>query len=132
MMSNLAFPTLIAVAGGGAVGALARYFMMLMVGHFSIGHFPYGTLSVNVFGAVLMGFLIEVSALVWSPSPEIRAFLVIGFLGSFTTFSAFTLDVFFLYERGSLAPATLYIAASLMLGIGGFLGGMFLGRILFT
>lgn len=112
------------IAAGGAAGAVARYAMMSAVGHWIGTGFPWATLSVNVIGCFVMGALAEAFALAWSASPEIRAFLTVGFLGSFTTFSAFTLDVNLLMAQGRLMPAALYVAASVLLTILAFFAGM--------
>ncbi len=116
--------TLLAVAAGGAVGAVARYLTMSAVGLWLGAAFPYGTVTVNMLGSFVLGVLVELSALVWSPSPELRAMLIIGVLGSFTTFSAFSLDVVVLYERGNYAACGTYVAASIILSILGLLAGM--------
>lgn len=112
------------IAAGGAAGAVARYAMMSAVGHWIGTGFPWATLSVNVVGCFVMGALAEAFALAWSASPEIRAFLTVGFLGAFTTFSAFTLDVNLLMAQGRLMPAALYVAASVLLTILAFFAGM--------
>lgn len=90
----------LAVALGGSLGAVCRFWIMSFIGRLEPDTFPWSTLSVNLLGAMLLGVLIEVSALVWSPSAEVRAFLVVGFLGALTTFSTFTLDIVNLWERG--------------------------------
>ena len=83
----------LAIALGGAIGAVGRHYvsvaMVLLVGY----GFPWGTLVVNIVGSFLMGALIETMTLVWSPSVEIRALLTVGLLGAFTTFSTFSLLV---------------------------------------
>ncbi len=115
---------LIAVAAGGAVGAVGRYLVVSGVGHW-IGHgFPWGTLIVNVLGSIAMGVLVEVMAVVWSPSAEVRALLVVGVLGAFTTFSTFSLDVVVLIDRGELLPALAYILASVVVCVAGLYAGM--------
>jgi CrcB protein len=119
----------LAVAAGGALGALARY---LMVGRFELwlgGGFPFGTLTANVLGSFLMGVLIEVLALVWSPSEALRALLAVGVLGSFTTFSGFSLDTLLLVEAGAPGQAALYVLASVSLSLIGIYGGMRLSRV---
>ena len=94
---------MLAVAAGGALGAVGRYLVMSQVGHWLGSGFPFATLVVNVAGSFLLGLLIEASALAWSPAPELRALLVVGVLGAFTTFSTFSLDVALHVERGELA-----------------------------
>ncbi len=119
---------LLAVAAGGAVGAVGRYLVISAVGHVFGTGFPLGTIVVNVVGSFVLGALIEALALVWSPSPELRAMVVVGVLGAFTTFSTFSMDVVLLYERGALGQAALYIGASVILSIGAFFLGMSLLR----
>jgi len=115
---------IVAVAAGGAIGAVGRYLVMSGVGRW-IGHgFPWGTLVVNVMGSLAMGILVEVMAMTWSPSPEVRALLIVGVLGAFTTFSTFSLDVVLLLERGAVLPAALYVAASVVVCIVGLYVGM--------
>lgn len=119
---------LLAVAAGGAVGAVARYLVTSWVGH-TVGHgFPWGTLAVNVAGSFALGVLIEVMALKWSVGPEFRAFMVVGVLGAFTTFSTFSLDVVALAERGASAATVAYVAASVLLSVGALFGAMRLFR----
>ena len=123
---------LIAIAAGGAFGAVGRYLVSgLAANLFGLG-FPYGTLIVNVVGSFAMGVLVEVGALVWSPSPEIRAMLVTGVLGAFTTFSTFSLDVVTLFERKAYAAAGLYLVLSVVLSIGMLIVGMRLMRMVLT
>ena len=119
---------LLAVAAGGAVGAVGRYLVVSAVGHIFGTSFPLGTIVVNVIGSFVLGALIEALALAWSPPPELRAMLVVGVLGAFTTFSAFSMDVVLLYERGALGQAALYIAASVILSIAAFFLGLHLLR----
>jgi CrcB protein len=116
------------IAGGGAIGAVFRYLVMARVGHMISGHLPYGTIVVNVLGSFILGALIEYLALVWSPSQEVRAFLVVGVLGAFTTFSTFSMDSIVLMERGNYALAGWYIAGSVVLSIAALMGGMMLFR----
>ncbi len=118
----------LAVAAGGAIGASARYLLVGGLGLWLGAGFPVGTLAVNALGSFMMGVLIEVTALVWSPSPELRAFLVVGVLGSFTTVSAFSLDVLVLFERGAGGLAGFYLAASVTLSLAGIYAGMRLLR----
>ena len=77
--------------------------------------FPWGTLIVNVLGSALMGFLavLLLERLHWSV--EWRTVILAGFLGAFTTFSAFSVDALFLIERGDWLKAVFYITASVLL-----------------
>ncbi len=123
---------LLAVAAGGAAGAVARYLAMSGIGHWFGMGFPYGTLAVNVAGSIVLGALVEIMALVWSVGLEMRAFLVVGVLGSFTTFSTFSLDVVVLIQRGEVATAGLYMVASVVLAVAGFMAGLYALRLVLT
>ena len=120
--------TVMAIALGGALGAVARHF----ISHWSVvalgNGFPWGTLTVNVVGCFALGVVVEVMALVWSPAAEWRAFLTVGVLGAFTTFSAFALDISILHERGEMLQAILYVTASVAGSIAAILAGMSLTR----
>ncbi|MQA66397.1 MAG: fluoride efflux transporter CrcB [Alphaproteobacteria bacterium] len=116
------------IAAGGAVGAVARYMVMVGVARLWGSAFPWGTLTVNVVGSFVLGALIEILALVWSPGEGVRALLVVGMLGAFTTFSTFSLDVVTLYERGALAAAAAYIIASVVLSVAALFAGLWVVR----
>ena len=120
--------TVMAIAMGGALGAVARHF----ISHWSVvalgNGFPWGTLTVNVVGCFALGVVVEVMALVWSPAAEWRAFLTVGVLGAFTTFSAFALDISILHERGEMLQAILYVTVSVAGSIAAIFAGMSLTR----
>lgn len=122
-VSNVLF-----VALGGALGAVGRYGVMSVVGAVAGHGHPFGTLAVNVFGSFALGTLVEVFALVWSPGPEIRAMIVVGVLGAFTTFSAFSLDTVTLMTRGETAAAMSYVAVSVVGSIAALWAGMAIMR----
>ncbi len=123
---------IVAIAAGGAVGAVARHFIAMQVGNW-FGHgFPWGILFVNVLGSFVLGVLVETFALAWSPSQEIRALLVVGVLGAFTTFSTFSMNIILLYERGQIASAAFYTGASVVLAVLALFGGMHLMRAVWT
>ena len=118
----------LAVAAGGALGAVARYLVYAMTAHYLGPHFPYGTLIVNIVGSFAMGILTEGMALAWTISLQARLFLVVGILGAFTTFSTFSLDVALLYARGKLFLCALYITTSVVLSVGAMFLGLFVMR----
>ncbi len=122
----------LAVAFGGALGAMGRHFVSGHVMRWAGSGFPWGTLTVNVLGSFILGVLVEYLALRWSTTQEMRGFLVVGILGGFTTFSAFSLDAVLLLERGSLGPAFAYIAGNLVLSICGLFAGLLLFRQVLT
>ena len=119
---------LLLVAGGGALGAVARYLVNVAAVQVLGATFPFGTLIVNVVGSFAMGALTEALALVWSAPSSARLFLAVGFLGAFTTFSAFSLDVAVLYERGQMFLCALYVALSVTCSIAALFFGMWLFR----
>ena len=127
---ELSFKYFIAVVVGGALGAVARYLMIIGVGHW-FGHgFPFATVLINIIGAFLLGSFVQISALFWSPSPELRIFITVGVLGSFTTFSTLALDVYMLWGRGEVIEATGYVAVSIIFGIAAFFTGVSVFRTL--
>lgn len=118
--------TLLSVALGGAFGASLRYltgvWLTRMVG---VG-FPWGTITVNVLGSLLMGVLVVFLAR--RGGQEYAPLLMIGLLGGFTTFSSFSLDALTLFERGEPGLAGLYVGASMALSLGAIAVGVFLAR----
>ncbi len=119
---------LLAIAAGGAVGAIARYYVTGQILRLVGTGFPLGTLLVNVLGSFVMGGLVELMILRWNVGAEFRSFLTVGVLGAFTTFSAFSLDFAVLVERGALSVAALYAVLSVILSIGGLFAGIYLIR----
>jgi CrcB protein len=124
--------SLLIVAGGGALGAGARYLVYIAAAHVLGGGFPFGTLIVNILGSFIMGVLTETMALVWSASSEMRLFMAVGFLGAFTTFSTFSLDFAVLYERGQFFLCAVYVSVSVACSIGAIFTGMLLFRRLLS
>lgn len=118
------------VAAGGAVGAVARYFMTHWVTRLTGAGFPYGTLAVNITGAFLMGIVISLLALRYNLSPVMQSFVVTGVLGGFTTFSTFTLESAVMIQRHDYGPAGLYMVASVLFCVVGLFGGMAIARMI--
>ena len=123
---------IVAIAAGGAMGAVARHYVGVFALKWLGAGFPFGTLTVNIVGSFLMGMLITLMALKWNVGNELRAFLTVGLLGGFTTFSAFSLDFATLVERGESLIAAGYVAASVVLALAGIFVGMHLVRALAT
>ncbi len=120
----------LAVAAGGALGALARWLMVVQAARLLGPDFPAGTMIVNVLGSLAMGVVAALLAQGLSLSAELRVFLTAGFLGGFTTFSAYTLDAVGLADRGEWTGAAFYAAGSVALGALAFLAGARLARVL--
>ena len=121
---------LLLVAVGGALGSGLRHLVNLAALRLFGPAFPWGTLAVNIAGSFVMGVFVEVLARRFGGSAELRLFVATGILGGFTTFSAFSLDVAVLYERGATAQAALYVAASLAVSVAALFVGMWLGKSL--
>ena len=124
MQPNILF--LIAIGGG--LGAVARHYLSTLVYKFADGGFPWGILAVNVLGGLLMGIIAGIGAFAFSFPPAVRALLVTGLLGGFTTFSAFSLDTVLLIERSDWAGAALYVGSSVSLSVGAVFAGLWLAR----
>ena len=115
----------LSVAAGGAVGAWLRFVAGRLIGANS---FPYATLTVNVLGSLAMGLLAGWLARHGESGEPWRLLLGVGVLGGFTTFSAFSLELALMIERGAMAQAATYIALSLLGGVGGLFAGLALAR----
>lgn len=113
---------------GGGVGAALRHGINLAVGRMLGTAFPYGTLLINITGSFIMGLVAAYFAFKGDASQHWRLFLTTGILGGYTTFSAFSLDVALLYERGEIGMAALYVSASVGLSIVGLFAGLALVR----
>ena len=115
------------VAAGGALGSAARYlFVKAAAGLFGVG-FPYGTLGVNALGSFAAG-LLYVLLVERGASAEWRGLLIVGVLGGFTTFSAFSLDTMKLLEDSGATAALANILLNLSLSLGGCAASIWLGR----
>jgi len=115
--------TLILIAVGGAAGSVLRYLIGGAVQHLSPRGFPIGTLSVNVLGCLLIGILAS-HFLNVQAAASMRALLIVGFCGGFTTFSAFSHETVALLEGGEYASAAAYVVLSTALSLGATFAGM--------
>lgn len=122
---------LIAIALGGAAGAVTRFLAANGVYGWLGREFPHGTLFVNVSGSFLMGLLTELLLQRFAVAAEYRAAILVGFLGAFTTFSTFALETLYLLEEGSLFKAFLNILLSTVLCVMAVWIGLIWGRTLF-
>ena len=113
---------------GGAIGSAARFLVNVGALRLLGPSFPWSTLFVNIIGCTAMGIIAEVLLVRYGSSPALRAFLMTGILGGFTTFSAFALDFAALLERGHTVSAALYIAGSVGLSIAGVFLGLTFAR----
>jgi fluoride exporter len=120
-----------AVAAGGAIGSVARYFVSTIQGPTWTG-FPYAIFTVNVSGGFIMGVLTELMALKFSVSTEVRAFLTTGIMGGYTTFSTFSLESAALIQRQAYVTATSYVIGSALLSIVALFCGLWIVRAVYA
>jgi CrcB protein len=118
---------LIVFIGAGIGGAL-RHGVNLAALRLVGAGFPWGTLAINIAGSFVMGLVAEYFALKSGLPQQWRLFLTTGVLGGFTTFSAFSLEVALLYERGEVLAAGLYMLGSAVLAVAGLFAGLYVIR----
>lgn len=123
---------ILAIASGGAIGAVLRHLVSMTSLKFLGSGFPYGTLSINVIGSFVMGALMAYFAHHWNPPQEVRAFLIVGVLGAFTTYSNFAYDIVNLWDRGEVMVSVIYTLASVFLSIIALVAGLFLIRQIYV
>lgn len=119
------------VALGGALGSVARYAIATVLAERLAHPFPWMTLFVNVTGSLVIGLLASLGShgVRWLDTSDARAFLMVGVLGGFTTFSAFSLQTLELAQKGAWAMAAGYVSLSLLLCLGGVAVGFALGGV---
>jgi CrcB protein len=118
----------VAIAIGGVLGCWARYAMTNLVQAVYGRDFPYATLSINVLGAFLMGFLYVETLERLTISPALRVGILTGVLGGFTTFSTFAMETILLAQQGEMAKGLLYVALSIIIGLSAAVAGAYLAR----
>lgn len=114
---------------GGAFGSGARYLTGVAMLRLFGPTYPFGTLTVNLVGGLLMGLLVGVLARLSVPGENWRLLLAVGMLGGYTTFSSFSLDVVNMLQRGDLATALGYILISVVGSIVALFAGLALVRV---
>lgn len=119
-----------AVAIGGALGSMARYALSAWIFDVSSHKFPYATLTVNVIGSFVMGILFVIIVEKAALPGEMRSLLMIGFLGAFTTFSAFSLDALGLWQNGHVFLSLVYMLATVVLCLVAISSAIWLTRLL--
>ena len=119
---------LVYIALGGAFGAVMRYLTSTGMHHLLGRGFPYGTLSVNIIGSLLMGFLFIVMIERSSLGAEWRALILVGFLGAFTTFSTFSMETINLLEDGAVLKALMNVMVSVITCLLATWLGVIIGR----
>jgi len=129
--SHLAASALVAL--GGAIGAVLRHqagrLVTLLLGPGPVMAFPWATLSINVVGSLCMGLLAGWLARYGQGGEHWRLFIGVGVLGGFTTFSAFSLEMMVLIERGQSAHALIYSLVSVLAGVSALYIGLILMRL---
>ncbi len=116
------------IALGAAAGANVRYLVGVWAGVRFGASFPLGTLAVNATGSLVLGVLAAAAGSRLAISPELRLLLAVGFLGSYTTFSSFTVESLALLEGGRAGAAAINIAGNNLLGLGAAALGFYLAR----
>ncbi len=115
--------TLLLIAAGGALGSVARYLFSSFVLRATASLFPVGTFAVNVAGCAVFGLIVGAAQQRFVLSPEARAFLLIGILGGFTTFSSFAYESFALMRDGQFLAAAFNIVGQVTAGVVGLWAG---------
>ena len=123
--------TVFAVGVGGGLGALARYYIAGWIQPAGVA-FNWGIFIVNITGGLVMGLIVEASALKLNLSPELRAFLTTGILGGYTTFSTFSLDSALLLQKGLYGLVAFYVIGSVALSILALFAGLWIIRALYA
>jgi len=121
---------LFAVGSGGFFGSVLRYLVYRYFETGSFSGFPWGTLAVNMIGSLLAGFLFGLSDKTNLIPHSLNLFLMVGFCGGFTTFSAFALENIKLYQNGAFSITFLYLAITILMGLASIFAGIYLSNLL--
>jgi fluoride exporter len=120
--------TYVAIAIGGTLGCWARYAQTNLVQAALGRDFPFATMSINVIGSFLMGFLFIVTVERLMIPPSVRVGVLTGVVGGYTTFSTFEMETLLLAENGELFKAALYVVLSVVIGFAAAFGGAYVAR----
>jgi CrcB protein len=121
---------IILVGIGGLLGSIARYITVKSITAKIPAAFPYGTLTANLVGSFILGFVYGLALRKTGMSENVKLFWGVGFCGGYTTFSSFAWESVSLFNQKMAATSVLYISTSLVLGILSLLAGMWLSRFL--
>jgi fluoride exporter len=123
------FSSYLAVAAGGALGSVLRFWLANLIQHRAGAAFPWGSIAVNVIGSFLIGFIFcaTLEGARFAASANWRNFLMVGVLGGFTTFSAFSLQTLELFRSGAAGAALLNVLVSVLLCLAVCAAGWWLG-----
>lgn len=119
---------LFAVAAGGAAGAVARYLINISPISRPFESFPLATFLINISGSIAIGFVMAVTVERFDLSESIKLALIVGFLGAFTTFSTYEMEIFSLIRERQIFLALFYAIVSLVVGLIGVAAGFELGK----
>jgi CrcB protein len=129
MTSAPSYVNLFLIAIGGAIGSVARWLLSSFVLRVTGSLFPIGTFIVTVVGCIVFGAVVGAAQQRFVLSPEARAFLLIGVLGGFTTFSSYAFESFGLVRDGQMLAATINIVGQVVVGLVAFWAGFAIGGI---
>lgn len=118
----------LAVAAGGALGAVLRYYLDGAVLARTASPFPAATFIINISGSFIIGFFLTLVTERVHVSPQLRLAVAVGFVGAYTTFSTFEYETMRLIEEGHFTPALLNVVLSVTLGFAAVWGGVALAR----
>ncbi len=120
--------TILIIGLGGAIGSILRYLTSVLVNKYWSNHFPMATFLTNIIGCFLIGFLIGFIDKNYANNSDLKWFLITGFCGGYTTFSAFGLENISLFQNQNSIIAFLYIGLSLFIGLLSVWFGLFLSK----
>ena len=118
------------IGAGAFLGANLRFILQTWTANRWGSDFPYGTLIINIAGSLILGFFVTLVTQRLTVSPEWRAFVAVGLLGGFTTFSSFSVETLNLLQMGRWSWAAFYLAGNVLLGLFGAYLGIILARVI--